>query len=207
MTFTQNKKPSITVSSNKVSTYPFTFFEKVHTKSSFGSKFDSKLQIAVWGTKHTIITDKNKIILGKLISNPISFQNIAIPTKRINTRLSTTADQQSCSKTNGTGTTNCGYSRKEPQRAENTENSADWLKKEQPRNERGQFTSPDKLASKPVALDLSTVSDDDDFQYDNTSEGKPVHTNLNDELQFLPKETNLTQETGMKTRERNDKSI
>ena len=129
MTFTQNKKPSITVSSNKNSIYPFTFVEKVHTKSSFGSKFDGKLQIAVWGTKHTIITDKNKIILGKLISNPISFQNIDISTKRINTRLSTTADQLSCSKTNETGTTNCGYSRKEPPRAENTENSADWLNK------------------------------------------------------------------------------
>ena len=32
----------------------------------------------------------------------------------------------------------------------------------------------------------------------NTSEGKPVHTNVDDELQLLPKETNLTPETGIK---------
>ena len=37
------------------------------------------------------------------------------------------------------------YRRKEAPKPENTENSADWLKrKEKPRNERGQFTSPDK---------------------------------------------------------------
>ena len=47
-------------------------------------------------------------------------------------------------------------------------------------------------------LDLSMVSDDE-FQCYNTSEGKPVHTNVDDELQLLPKETNLTPETGVKT--------
>ena len=41
--------------------------------------------------------------------------------------------------------------------------------------------------------------DDDDFQCYNTSEGKPVHTNVDDELQLLPKETNLTPEPGKKT--------
>ena len=48
-------------------------------------------------------------------------------------------------------------------------------------------------------LDLSMVSDDDDFQCYKTSEGKPVHTNVDDELQLLPKGTNLTPEAGIKT--------
>ena len=120
--------------------------------------------------------------------------------KRINTRLITATDQPSCSKMTGT-TTTCGYRRKEPPRPENTENSADWLKrKDQQRNERGQFTGPDKLASKPVELDFSMISDDDDFQCYNTSGGKPVHTKKGDELQLLPKETNLTPETCIKTK-------
>ena len=92
----------------------------------------------------------------------------------------------------------CLYRRKAP-KPENTENSADWLeRKEQPRNERGQFTRPDMSAGKPMDLDLSIVSDDE-FQCYNTSEGKPVHANIDDELQLLPKETNLTPETGIKT--------
>ena len=93
----------------------------------------------------------------------------------------------------------CLYRRKEAPKPESTESSADWLKrKEQPRNERGQFTSPDKSVGKPMDLDLSMVSDDD-FQCYNTSEGKPVYANIDDELQLLPKETNLTPETGIKT--------
>ena len=133
---------------------PVYFFR--YTKSSLGSKFDIKPQIAVSGTKHTITTDKDKVIHRKLIFNRILFQNTATPTKRINTRLSTVLT---------TGTTTCGYRRKEPLRPENSENSADWLKrKEQPMNERGQFISPDKSASKPVELDLSMVSYDNDFQ-------------------------------------------
>ena len=47
--------------------------------------------------------------------------------------------------------------------------------------------------------ELSMVSDDDDFQCYNTGEGKPVHTNIDDDLQWLPKETNLTPEPGVKT--------
>ena len=94
----------------------------------------------------------------------------------------------------------CAYRRKETPKPENTESSADWLRrKEQPRNERGQFTSPDKSTGKPMDLDLSMVSDDE-FQCYNTSEGKPVHTNVDNELQLLPKETNLTPETGIKTK-------
>ena len=51
-----------------------------------------------------------------------------------------------------------------------------------------------------MEMDLSIVSDDE-FQCYNTSEGKPVHTNLDDELQLLRKETNLTPETGTKTKD------
>ena len=55
-----------------------------------------------------------------------------------------------------------------------------------------------KSVGKPMDLDLSMVSDDE-FQCYNTSEGKPVHAKIDDELQLLPKETNLTPETGIKT--------
>ena len=127
----------------------------------------------------------------------MAFQATATPTKRINTRLTTAADKPSCSKT---AETTCMYRRKETPKPENTESSADWLKrKDQPRNQKGQFTSPEKSAGKPMDLDLSMVSDDDDFQCYNTSEGKPVHTNVDDELQLLPEETNLTREPGIKT--------
>ena len=46
-----------------------------------------------------------------------------------------------------------------------------------------------------MELDLSMVSEDDDFQGYNTDEGKPVHTSIEGELQLLPKETPLTPET------------
>ena len=58
MTFTQNNKPSNTVSSDRNSNYPFTFYEKTRTKSSLGSQFDNKPQTAISGTKHTVTTDK-----------------------------------------------------------------------------------------------------------------------------------------------------
>ena len=179
--------------------YIFTFDEKTRIKSSLGSKFDNKPQTAISGTKHTVTTDKNRSIHRKLISNPIPVQNTATPTKRMNTRQST--EQPSCSKTTEAETTTCSYRKKEPPRPENVENSSDWLKrKEQPRNQRGQFTSPEKSAGKPMELDLSMVSDDE-FQCYNTSEAKPIHTGIDDELQLLPKETNLTPETGIKTKE------
>ena len=178
MTFPQKQKLSNTVSNGKTTNYPFTFFEKSHTKSSLGSKFNNKPQIAVSGTKHTVTTDKNKTLHRKVISNPIPSQATATPTKRISTRLKTTTDKPSCSKTAETARM---YRKKETPRPENTESSADWLKrKDQPRNETGQFTSPDKLAGKPMDLDLSMVYDDDEFQCYNTSEGKPVHTNVED---------------------------
>ena len=50
MTFTQKQKPSNTVCNEKNTNYPFTFFEKVHTKCSLGSKFKNNPLIAVyWG--------------------------------------------------------------------------------------------------------------------------------------------------------------
>ena len=97
-TFTQKQKPSNTVSNEKNTNYPFTFFEKAHTKCSLGSKFKNKPLIAVSGTKHTVTTDKNKILHRKLISNPIPFQATATPTKRISTRLTTTVSAHTAEK-------------------------------------------------------------------------------------------------------------
>ena len=48
-------------------------------------------------------------------------------------------------------------------------------------------------------FDMIIVSEDEDFQCYNTSEGKPVHANIDDKLQFLPKETNSTPESGINT--------
>ena len=47
--------------------------------------------------------------------------------------------------------------------------------------------------------DLSIISDDDDFECYNKSEGQPVQTNIDDVLQLLPKETNLAPEQGRYT--------
>ena len=48
-------------------------------------------------------------------------------------------------------------------------------------------------------IDLSIVFEYEDFQCYNNSDGKPVFTNIDDELQRLPKETKLTLETGINT--------
>ena len=176
MTFTQNKNSTRTVRTGKNTTYPFILFEKTHKKRSLGSKFDNKPQIADSGTKHTVTTDKNKDIHRKLISNPIPFQSSVTPTKRINTRTVTIPDKPSFSETDER--TRCGYQRRESPRPQKTENSAYWLMRtEQSRNEREQFTSPDKLTGKPENLDISMVSEDEDFQCYNTAEGKLVHKN------------------------------
>ena len=45
-------------------------------------------------------------------------------------------------------------------------------------------------------LDLSVVSNDDFNSYNN-SDSKPIHTNVEDELQIHPKEARLTSETGI----------
>ena len=147
-------------------------------------------------------TDKKKIIHRKLISNPLPFQQTTTaPTKQKNTRQNT-ADHPTCSKTldkpeiNGTP---CIYSRKEAPKPSTQERSEDWIKrKDQPRNNRGQSTPPTKNNDKNTDMNLSIISDDDDFECYNKAEGKPVHTNIDDELQLLSKENNLTPEQGIK---------
>ena len=84
MTFSHTKKSPInTVSTNKFN-YPFKFYEKNYKKNSLDSKFENKSQIAVSGTKHTVTTDKNKIIHRKLISNPLTFQQTTNGTNQAN---------------------------------------------------------------------------------------------------------------------------
>ena len=192
MIFSQTKKPPNTVSTNK---YPFSFYEKNYKTNSLGSKFSNKLQTAISGTKHTVTTDKNKVIHRKLIFNPLPFQNNTTPTKRVTARQ-TTAEQPSCSKSTEPQTT-CVYRRKEPPKPNNHENSEDWIRrKDQPRNEKGQFTSPQKNTGNMTDLDLSIVSDDE-FNCYNNSEGRPINVNVDDELQIHPKETRLSPETGI----------
>ena len=114
----------------------------------------------------------------------------------MNTR-NNTADQPTCSKTLDTTNNNgapCIYSRKEPPKPTSHERSEDWIKRrDPPRNSKGQFTSPNKNTE--TDLNLSIISDDE-FDCYNKSEGKPIQTNPDDELQLLPKENNLTPEQG-----------
>ena len=56
-------------------------------------------------------------------------------------------------------------------------------KRDQPRNERGQFTSSGKTAKKPVGLEVS-MGPDEEINCYNNSDGKPVHTNVEDEVQL-----------------------
>ena len=169
------------------------------------SKFKNKIQTAVSGTKHTVTMDKDKTVHRKLISNPLPFQQTTTAlTERINTRQNT-IDQPTCFKTldktdllqntNNVGAP-CIYSRKEaPKTIITHERSEDWLKrKELPRNNKAQFTSPNK--NNTADLNLSIMSDDDDFECYNKAEGKPIQVNIDDELQLHPKETYLTPEQG-----------
>ena len=57
--------------------FPYLFLEKKQNKEKFESAYENKPQTAVAGTKHTITTDKNKIIHRKRISKPLNpkFQN------------------------------------------------------------------------------------------------------------------------------------
>ena len=139
--------------------YHLLSLKQTQMKRSLGSKFENKPETAVSGTIHTVTTGKTKVIHRKLTSNPLTFQSTVTPTKRINTRMTTTVEKPSCSKAGGQAT--CSYRSKEPPRP-STESSADCLKcKDQSRNERGQFTSPNKSAGKPMDLDPSMVSNDD----------------------------------------------
>ena len=90
------------------------------------------------------------------------------------------------------------FQQKKAPKPTNQERSEDWIKKkDQPRNTKGQFISPSKNTDKEADLNLSIISDEDDFDCYNKSEGKPIHTNMNDELGLLPKENNLTPEQGI----------
>ena len=178
MTFSQTKKPTTkTVSTNKFN-HPFKFCETKYKKNSLVSKLKNKIQTVISGTKHTVITDNNKIIHWKLISSPLPFQQTsATTTKQFSTRQNI-ADQPICSKIldqpKYSGTP-CIYNRKEGPKPSNQERSEDWIKrKDQPRNNKGQFTSPRKNADKEADMNLSIMSDEDDFDCYNRSEGKPV---------------------------------
>ena len=85
----------------------------------------------------------------------------------------------------------CIYARKETPQPIHHERSENWLKrKDQRRNNKGQFTSPSKTAEKEMDVNLSFVSDEE-FDCLTKSEGQPVHTNIDNELQLLPKENKL----------------
>ena len=136
----------------------------------------------------------------KLISNPLPFQQtVTPPTKRINT-CQNTADQPTCSKTLDQSKYN-GPHKQSPTQAHPSppiRKNEDWIKKkDQARNNKGQFTSPNKIADKEADLNLSIISDEDDFYCYFRSDGKPIHTNIDDELQLIPKENNLTPEQGI----------
>ena len=89
MTFSQTKKTTTSVSMNNFE-YPLKFYGNVYRKGSLESKFKNKIQTTVSGTKHTIITDKNKIVHRKLTSNPLPFQQpTTAPTKQISTATTT----------------------------------------------------------------------------------------------------------------------
>ena len=111
MTFSQTKKPTSSVSTNRIEN-PFKFYEKHHTQGSMESKFKNKTQTAVSGTKQTVTTDENKMIHRKLISHPLPFQQATTtPAKKKNA-----ADHPTCSKTLdivNNGGAPCIYSRKE----------------------------------------------------------------------------------------------
>ena len=125
-------------------------------------------------------------------------QTNTAPTKLINT-CKNIADQSTCSKTldrANIGGATCFYCRKETPKTASYEKCEDWLKRrDQLRNNKGQFTSPNKNADKNTDLNLS-IKSHDEFECYNKSEGKPVHTNIDDELCFRPKENNLTTEQG-----------
>ena len=100
---------------------------------------------------------------------------------------------------NNSGTP-CIYSKKETPKPIDYERSEDWLKrKDQSRNNKGQFTSPTKSANKDGYLNLSIISVDE-FECYSKSYGKPVHTNIDNELRLLLKDINLTSEQGIHNR-------
>ena len=55
------------------------------------------------------------------------------------------------------------------------------MMKQQPQNEKGHFTSPEKSTEKPMRLYLGTIADDK-FICHNNDDGKLIHTNIENEL-------------------------
>ena len=51
--------------------FPYLFSEKKVNKNKYESAYDTKPQIAVAGTKHTITTNENKIKHRKRVSKPL----------------------------------------------------------------------------------------------------------------------------------------
>ena len=200
MTFSQTKKPTSSVSTNKFQ-YPFKFYEKkLQEKDHWKANSKKKSKRPYQEPNIRSLLTRTKILHRKLISNPLPFQQATTaPMKRMNTanNANNTADQPTCSKTLDTTNNNgapCIYSRKEPPKPTSYERSEDWIKRrDPPRNNKGQFTSPNKNTE--TDLNLSIISDDE-FDCYNKSEGKPIQTNPDDELQLLPKENNLTPEQG-----------
>ena len=50
--------------------FPYLFLEKNHHKDKFENAYERKPRIAISGTEHRILTDKNKIIQRKRASKP-----------------------------------------------------------------------------------------------------------------------------------------
>ena len=69
------------------------------------------------------------------------------------------------------------------------------MKKTNPETTKDSSHHQTKMQTNNADLNLSIISDDDEFEC-YKSEGKPVRINIDDELQLLPKETNLTPEQG-----------
>ena len=70
-------------------------------------------------------------------------------------------------------------------------------KKRPAEKQQGTVDTPTKNNDKEMDMNLSIISDDDDFKCYNKAEERPVHSNIDDELQLLPKENNLTPEQGI----------
>ena len=129
MTFSQTKKPTSSVSTDKFQ-YHFKFYETDSKKGSMESKFKNKIQTAVSGTKHTVTTDKKNDTQKINLLFSANYYN----TGKKDKPRQNAADQPTCSKTlgivNNGGRATCIYSRKEaPKAIANYERSQDWLKK------------------------------------------------------------------------------
>ena len=137
----------------------FHFFWKSLWKKSFlgSSEFDNKPQVAVSGPDHTVFTDKSKVVHRQRIYNPLPFQNITTPAKRIGTSQITATHQSSCSKTMDHAVTD-GTNRRHPKSVWRARTG--WDKKNSHEMKR-ELSRPEKATDKSAELDLSIISDKD----------------------------------------------